>query len=71
MHDAEARVTSTTGDFGRQAVAKVDFTLDCRGLLYASFKDQYGYQGPEGWAKPDMRAWSMGEARENASMHGL
>ncbi len=33
MSDTEARVKSTAGDVGKQAVDKVDLTLDCRGLL--------------------------------------
>jgi tRNA 2-thiouridine synthesizing protein A len=71
MSDTEGRVPSTAGDVGRQAVDKVDVTLDCRGLLcpmpvlktsMAIKNLQVGQLlevlATDPGAKPDMLAWS-------------
>jgi TusA-related sulfurtransferase len=71
MRDTEDRVPSTAGDVGRQAVDKVDVTLDCRGLLCplpvlktsTAIKNLRVGQlleilATDPGAKPDMLAWS-------------
>ena len=71
MSDTEDRVTSTAGDVGRQAVHRVDVTLDCRGLLcpMPALKTSRAIKNlkvgqllevlaTDPGAKPDMLAWS-------------
>ena len=71
MCATEDRVSSTAGDVGRQAVDKVDVTLDCRGLLCPMpllktstiIKNLKVGQllevlATDPGAKPDMLAWS-------------
>ena len=71
MRATEDRVPSTAGDVGRQAVDKVDVTLDCRGLLCpmpllktsTAIKNMQVGQllemlATDPGAKPDMLAWS-------------
>ena len=70
MRATEDRVSSTAGDVGRQAVDKVDVTLDCRGLLCpmpllktsTALKNMQAGQllemlATDPGAKPDMLAW--------------
>ena len=70
MRDTEDRVPSTAGDVGRQAMDKVDVTLDCRGLLCpmpllktsTTIKNMQVGQllemlATDPGAKPDMLAW--------------
>jgi tRNA 2-thiouridine synthesizing protein A len=71
MSNTEDRVTSTAGDIRRQAVDKVDVTLDCRGLLcpMPALKTSTALKNlqvgqllevlaTDPGAKPDMLAWS-------------
>jgi tRNA 2-thiouridine synthesizing protein A len=71
MSDTEDRITSKAGDVERQAVDKVDRTLDCRGLLcpMPALKTSMAIKSMQVGqllevlatdlgAKPDMLAWS-------------
>ena len=71
MSDTEDRVPSATVDIGRQAVDKVDVTLDCRGLLcpMPALKTSTAIKNlkvgqllevlaTDPGTKPDMLAWS-------------
>jgi len=71
MSDAEDSIPSTAGDVERQAVDKVDITLDCRGLVcpIPSLKTGMALKSmqigqllevlaTDPGTKPDMLAWS-------------
>ena len=81
MSATEDRVTSTAGDIGRQAVDKVDVTLDCRGLLCpmpalktsTAIKNMKVGQllemlATDPGAKPDILAWSKRAGHELVRM---
>jgi len=81
MSDTEARIKSTAGDVGKQAVDKVDLTLDCRGLLcpMPALKTSTAVKNmqvgqilemltTDPGAKPDMLAWSKRTGHELVRM---
>jgi len=81
MSDTEARVKSTAGDVGKQAVDKVDLTLGCRGLLcpMPALKTSTAVKNmqvgqilemltTDPGAKPDMLAWSKRTGHELVRM---
>ena len=81
MSDTEDRVKSTAGDVWKQAVDKVDLTLDCRGLLcpMPALKTSTAVKNmqvgqilemltTDPGAKPDMLAWSKRTGHELVRM---